>query len=34
MLHSAPMGNLIKVWGTPVGPLQGDPVLYRDTKTA
>ena len=32
--HSAPIGYLIKVWGTAMGPLQGDPVWSRDTKIA
>ena len=32
--HSAPMGNLIKVWGTAMEPLQGDPVWSKDTKIA
>ena len=33
-IHSAPMGNLIKVKGTAMGPLQGDPAWSGGTQTA
>ena len=32
--HSALMGNLIKVKGTAMGPLQGDPAWSGGTQTA